>query len=76
MLLVDPMHNLFLGVAKQYKRVFIGKQVLNDHDFEVIQKRVDSMVVPSDIGRIPQKIKSSFSAFTADQFKIGLYVIL
>ena len=70
MLVIDPMHNLFLGLAKHYiKRVFIGKQLLKDGDFELIQKRVDSMVAPSDIGRIPQKIQSSFSAFTADQFK-------
>ena len=70
MLVVDPMHALFLGIAKHYtKRVFIGKNLLNDADFEVIQKRVNSIVAPSDVGRIPQKIQSSFSSFTADQFK-------
>ena len=50
MLVVDPMHALFLGIAKHYtKRVFIGKNLLNDADFEVIQKRVNSIVAPSDV---------------------------
>ena len=35
----------------------------------VIQERVDSLIVPSDIGRIPHKILSGFSSFTADQWK-------
>ena len=70
MLVIDPMHNLFLGLAKHFiKKVLIGKQLLSDTDFEVIQERVNLMAVPSDIGRIPHKIQSSFSSFTADQFK-------
>lgn len=38
-------------------------------DFECIQERVDSISVPSYVGRIPYKIASSFAGFTADQFK-------
>ena len=68
MLVIDPMHNLFLCLAKHFiKKVFIDKQILND--FQLIQYRVDSMTVPSDIGRIPHKIQSSFSSFTTDLFK-------
>lgn len=37
--------------------------------FSTIQKRIDRFTVPSDIGRIPYKIASGFSSFTADQFK-------
>ena len=70
MLVVDAMHNLYLGLAKHFiKKVFIGRQILEDSHFEIIQKRVDAMKVPSDIGRIPHKIQTSFSSFTADQFK-------
>ena len=36
---------------------------------KVIQTRVDSIRVPSGIGRIPRKIASSFSSFTAEQWK-------
>ena len=35
----------------------------------VIQERVDTLIVPSDIGRIPYKMLSGFSSFTADQWK-------
>ena len=70
MLVVDPMHNLFLGLAKHFtKRVLIDKQLLTESDFEVIQQRTDKIVSPADIGRIPYKIQSFFSSFTADQFK-------
>ena len=37
--------------------------------FSLIQARVDGMVVPSDIGRIPHKIMSGFAFLTADQLK-------
>ena len=35
----------------------------------VIQDKVDRCEIPSSIGRIPHKIASSFSSFTADQWK-------
>ena len=70
MLLIDPMHNLYLGSAKHtLKAIWIEKDILRNSDFEVIQSRVDGCVVPTDIGRIPHKILSGFSSFTADQFK-------
>ena len=34
-----------------------------------IQERVDSFVTPNDVGRIPSKISSSFSGFTAEQWR-------
>lgn len=42
--------------------------VLSTSQFQQIQKCVDSLVVPSDVGRISQKIEGGFSGFTADQF--------
>ena len=70
MLVIDPMHNLFLGSAKHFmKSIFIGRGLLLDRDFDCIQNRIDSFTVPSDFGRIPLKIKSGFSSFTADQWK-------
>ena len=48
MLIVNPMHNLFLGSAKYFKKnILVGKKIMNE---TVIQERVDSLVVPSDIG--------------------------
>ena len=70
MLVVDPMHNLFLGSAKCIMQcIWIEQKILTDCQFEIIQGRVDSITVPAGIGRIPLKIKSGFSAFTADQWK-------
>ena len=70
MLTVDPMHNLFLGTAKHYiKAVWLDQNIVNHDEFDFIQSRIDNIKLPSDIGRIPYKIGSGFSSFTADQFK-------
>ena len=70
MLAIDPMHNLFLGIAKHHlKRIWMSMGLLDDSKFDCIQKRIDNIVVTPDIGRIPCKIKSGFSSFTAEQFK-------
>lgn len=57
---VDPMHNLFLGLAKHTTKLWSDLGVLSHRDFIEIQDQVDSMCVPSKIGRIPQKIASNF----------------
>lgn len=70
MTITDPMHNLYLGTAKRIlKKVWIEQNLISTKQFEVIQARVDSVRVPGKLGRIPSKIASSFSGFTADQFK-------
>ena len=69
---VDPMHNLYLGTAKHiFKKVWCNpdEPILGQSELELIQERVDSMLVPQDIGRIPGKITNSFSGFTADQWQ-------
>ena len=67
---MDPMHNLFLGPAKHFMKVIIiGKGLLSKAHFEILQKRIDSTMVPSGVGRIPCKIQTGFSSFTADQWK-------
>jgi hypothetical protein len=70
MLVVDPMHNLFLGSAKHYvKSIFMKKGILSDDNFTNIQERINSFLVPADVGRIPHKISTGFASFTADQWK-------
>ena len=69
MLVVDPMHNLFLGSAKHMIKLWNSNDVLTSSNFECIQKVVDGMKLPADIGRIPLKIETRFSGFTADQYK-------
>lgn len=69
---VDPMHNLFLGTAKY----MVKKLWLNEDNPAIskplqskIQEKIDKCQIPSSIGRIPHKVASAFSSFTADQWK-------
>ena len=66
---IDPMHNLFLGIAKHTLKVWKESGVLNEKDFTLLQKRVNAFQPPPEIGRIPTKISTGFSGFTADQWK-------
>lgn len=70
MLTIDPMHNLFLGSGKHIlKNVWIKLGLITESQFELIQNRIDRIVCPPNIGRIPNKVKSGFASFTADQYK-------
>lgn len=69
MTIIDPMHNLLLGTAKYILGVWKELGFLSSSNFTEIQSLVDSFVAPSDIGRIPLKIASGFSDFTADQWR-------
>ena len=57
--------------------VWKQNSLVDQSHYEEIQTFVDSISVPSDVGRIPQKIQSGFSGFKADQFKnwINIYSI-
>lgn len=63
------MHNLLLGTARHVFKLWIELGVLSDQKFEELQRRMDSLKVPQDVGRIPHKIAFGFSGFTADQWK-------
>ncbi|GET54803.1 hypothetical protein GLOIN_2v1775288 [Rhizophagus irregularis DAOM 181602=DAOM 197198] len=70
---VDPMHCLFLGIAKWIvKRIWIDGGILTPNSLNKIQKKMDEFQIPSDLGRIPGKIHSGegFTNFTADQWRI------
>ena len=70
MLIIDPMHGLYLGTAKHMlKEVWPRHSGFGDSALHEIQLLVDNTHLPTDLGRIPYKIASSFSNFTSDQFK-------
>ena len=77
MLIVDPMHNLYLGSGKKMIEVWFEKDIITPSHYSKLQSFVDNFIVPSDVGRIPRKIETGFSGFTADQLKnwIILYSI-
>ena len=43
--------------------------LLTSDQFENIQQKVDSFHTPADVGRIPTKISSWFSGFSADKWR-------
>ena len=66
--LIDPLHNLFLGTAKNIISIWKSTGVLSDADFDNIQTVIDSFTVPYSIGRLPAKISTGFAGFTAEQW--------
>lgn len=71
--IVDPMHCLFLGIARWIvKRLWIETGVLSQETLKIIQKKMNEFQIPSDLGRIPGKIYSGegFANFTADQWRL------
>ena len=67
--IIDPMHCLFLGIAKRVLKVWQHEKVLSDDDLIVVQSKVDAFCCPQDIGRIPYKLASNASGLKADQWK-------
>ena len=80
-LVVDPMHNLFLGIAHWIvKRLWIDNDKITKAHLELMEKRAKQIKVPADVRRIPYKIatEEGFLGYTADQWKmfIMIYVTL
>lgn len=66
---IDPMHIILLGSAKHTIVLWKSLGILNESSNNHIQDIVNSFSTPPDVGRIPYKIASGFSSFTADQWK-------
>lgn len=74
---VDPMHCLFLGVAKWIvTKLWIGEGILDDAKLKIMQKRADEIKIASDLGRRPARIATGdgFSNFTADMWKTFIMI--
>ena len=69
MLLIDPMHNLFLGTAKHFARnLWIGKNILDTTALAKIENRLKNTIVPAGLGRLPVSINVGYF-LTAEQWK-------
>ena len=66
---IDPMHNLLLGTAKNMMTVWKEQSLLSKQDYNNMQEIVDAIRIPAHLGRIPYKIQSNMSSLTADQWK-------
>ena len=63
------MHNVLLRNAKHFMVLWKDNKTITEIHFSSIQCVVDKFVTPADIGRIPYKISSGFSALAADKLK-------
>jgi hypothetical protein len=74
---VNPMHCLFLGVAKWIvMKLWIGEGILDDAKLKIMQKRADEIKIASDLGHRPARIATGdgFSNFTADMWKTFIMI--
>ena len=53
---VDPMHNLMLGIAKHTFQVWINKNMLDNEKLLKLDKRMKKMKITYNLGRIPTKL--------------------
>ena len=67
--LIDPMHNLFLGTAKHCMELWIKNEILTRQDIDRMETEMSELHAPHSVGRLPLKIGTGFSGFTADQWK-------
>ena len=66
---VDPMHNLFLGTAKNVFKLWDNQGIISKKQMKLLEKCIEEMDVPTDIGRLPKKISSNYGSYTAEQWK-------
>src|SRR6266511_2885058 len=76
-LIVDPMHCLFLGIAKCIvTRLWIEENRLTTKHLEIMQEWANKIKVPSDIGRIPNKIATGDGLLPTSGRLSSLYMLL
>ena len=63
------MHNLFLGTSKYVFKLWDKKGIIGKKEMKLLEKRIEEMDVPTDIGRLPKKISSNYGSYTAEQWK-------
>ena len=68
-LLIPCIIFCYIGTTKLMITIWKERGLLSASQFANIQSKVDKFITPSDVGRIPYKISSGFSSFTADQLK-------
>ena len=68
------MHNLFLGTAKNVFSLWKTKKIITEPMFLSIEEVVHFISVLANIGRLPEKIASGFSGFTAEQWMVWTLV--
>ena len=66
---IEPMHCIFLRLAKHTIQRRKKNGIVDASHFILLQEKVDLIIPPSKIGRIPRKVESDFASFTANEWK-------
>ena len=72
MLVIDPMHNFYLGTAKHIlQAVWIKNNFISTNDMKAINEKIKSWVIPPEVrfNQLPAHIEYS-SSFTAEQWML------
>ena len=71
MLIIDPMHNIYMGTAKHILHVWTKNNLISSNDMKTINDKIKSWVVPPEVrfNQLPARIEYS-SSFTAEQWML------
>ena len=69
MIVIDPMHNLFLGSAKRLLKMWKELGYLDRLNLEKIKERTDEFIIPNDIWKTPRKVVGCFDGFDVGGYK-------
>jgi len=72
----DPMHQLFLGLFKDFFMTLTDEKLIDEADFHKMQETADRLQCPREVGRLPYRIYSQMKHLKADQWKILVLVYL
>ncbi|KAI1783145.1 hypothetical protein LXA43DRAFT_977257 [Ganoderma leucocontextum] len=70
---IDPMHNLFLGLVKtHFYHIWIQMGILREnHELRVLHEMLRDFVVPTSAGKLPKDIGTpAGGSLTADQWRL------
>ncbi|KAG2036333.1 hypothetical protein BDR03DRAFT_1011868 [Suillus americanus] len=70
-IVIDPMHNLFLGLVKtHFYNIWVQSKILRpNHELDVLHEMLADFVVPGSCGKLPTDIgMPSGGSLTADQW--------
>ncbi|OAD66582.1 hypothetical protein PHYBLDRAFT_152381 [Phycomyces blakesleeanus NRRL 1555(-)] len=66
---IDPMHNLYLGTAKQMIQIWCKRNYINEKNQFTMQELANGIVVSCEYAHITKKIVNGFSFMKADEWK-------
>ena len=70
MLIIDPMHNLYLGTAKNIFRFWRSSGIIDERALRVVNSRISQLVVPSTVRFSSLPASTESTNFTAEQWMV------